>query len=293
VIQSPNKWWLPWCVAVAAALALGSPIGAQNPLDWSRPTEPFRIVGNVYWVGTYDLSSYLITSPDGHIVINTGLADSVPQIRANIETLGFRVADVRILTATHAHWDHVAGLAALEKMTGASVQMSAPDADVLESGGKSDFRWGKDPQAWFDPVAVDRRLADGDTIRLGANVLTLRLHAGHSKGASSFTFTVRDGARDYRVGIINMGSINPGVRVSGMPGFPDIGDAYARTFAAQKGLVLDVFLASHASQFGMHQKRKPGDPYDANRFVDAKGFRAAVDELEATFRKQLATERGR
>ena len=187
---------------------------------WSRPTEPFRIVGNVYWVGTYDLSSYLITSPDGHIVINTGLPDSVPQIRANIEQLGFKIADVKILTATHAHWDHVAGLAALKKITGASVYMSAPDADVLESGGKSDFRWGKDPQAWFDPVTVDRRLADGDTIRLGGNVLTLHLHAGHSKGASSFTFTVRDGTRDYRVGIINMGSINPGVRVSGMPGFP-------------------------------------------------------------------------
>jgi metallo-beta-lactamase class B len=285
-----NTQWLRWC-AVAVGLTLGSPLGAQAPPDWSRPTEPFRIVGNVYWVGTYDLSSYLITSAEGHIVINTGLADSVPQIRANIEKLGFRIADVKILTATHAHWDHVAGLAALKKMTGARVHMSAADADVLESGGKTDFRWGKDPQAWFDPVAVDRRLGDGDTIRLGDNSLTLHIHAGHSKGSSSFTFTARDGARDYRVGIINMGSINPGVRVSGMPGFPDIGDAYARTFAAQKALVLDVFLASHASQFGMHRKRKPGDTHHADRFVDPEGFRAAVDELEATFRKQLTTER--
>ena len=133
--------------------------------------------------------------------------------------------------------------------------MSAPDAD-LESGGKSDFRWGKDPQAWFDPVTVDRRLKDGETITLGGNALTMHLHAGHSKGAASFTFTVRDGTRDYRVGIINMGSINPGVKVSGMPGFTDIGEAYARTFAAQKALALDVFLASHASQFGMHRKRQ-------------------------------------
>jgi metallo-beta-lactamase class B len=162
-----NAPWLRWSAAVAVGLTFGSPLGAQDPPEWSRPTEPFRIVGNVHWVGTYDLSSYLITSPEGHIVINTGLADSVPQIRANIETLGFRLSDVKILTATHAHWDHVAGLAALKKMTGASVQMSAPDADVLESGGKSDFRWGQDPQAWFDPVAVDRRLADGDTIRRG------------------------------------------------------------------------------------------------------------------------------
>ena len=286
-----NIPWLRWCAIAAVALTLGSTVGAQGPAEWSRPTEPFRIVGNVYWVGTYDLSSYLITSPEGHIVINTGLPDSVSQIRGNIEKLGFRVADVKILTATHAHWDHVAGLAALKKMTGASVYMSAPDADVLESGGKTDFRWGKDPQAWFDPVAVDRRLKDGETITLGANALTMHLHAGHSKGSSSFTFTVREGAKDYRVGIINMGSINPGVRVSGMPGFPDIGEAYARTFAAQKALALDVFLSSHASQFGLHQKRKPGDAYNPDRFVDPKGLRAAVEELEASFRKQLATER--
>ncbi len=288
-----NTQWLPWCAVAAVGLTLGSLLGAQDPPEWSRPTEPFRIVGNVYWVGTHDLSSYLITSPEGHIVINTGLADSVSQIRSNIEELGFRVSDVKILTATHAHWDHVAGLAALKKLTGASVYMSAPDADVLESGGKTDFRWGKDPGAWFDPVAVDRRLNDGETIGLGANSLTMHIHAGHSRGASSFTFTVRDGARDYRVGIINMGSINPGVRVSGMPGFPDIGDAYARSFAAQKALVLDVFLSSHASQFGLHQKRKPGDAHNADRFVDLEGFRAAVDELEANFRKQLATERQR
>ena len=286
-----NTRWLRWCALGAAVLALGYSVGAQGRADWSRPTEPFRIVGNVYWVGTHDLSSYLITSPDGHIVINTGLPDSVSQIRANIERLGFRVADVKILTATHAHWDHVAGLAALKRMTGARVYMSAPDADVLESGGKADFRWGKDPETWFDPVTVDRRLADGETISLGANALAVHIHAGHTKGASSFTFTVRDGARDYRVGIINLGSINPGVRVSGMPGFPDIGDAYARTFAAQKALTLDVFLSSHASQFDLHRKRKPGDAYDPDRFVDPKGFRAAVDELEAGFRKQLAAER--
>jgi len=271
VIPFVNRHWRRWFAAAAACLTLASPLGAQDPPEWSRPTEPFRIVGNVYWVGTYDLSSYLITSPEGHIVINTGLRDSIAQIRANIEALGFRISDV--------------------KLTGARVYLSAPDADVLESGGKSDFRWGKDPQAWFDGVAVDRRLADGETITLGPNVLTIHLHAGHSKGASSFTFTVRDGEKDYRVGIVNMGSINPGVRVSGMPAFPDIGDAYARTFAAQKAMVLDVFLASHASQFGMHRKRRPGDAYDPDRFVDPRGFRAAVDELEAAFKKQLATER--
>ena len=98
-----NTRWLRWCAVAAAALTLASTLNAQAPAEWSRPTEPFRIVGNVYWVGTYDLSSYLITSPEGHIVINTGLPDSVAQIRANIEKLGFRISDVKILTATDAH----------------------------------------------------------------------------------------------------------------------------------------------------------------------------------------------
>jgi metallo-beta-lactamase class B len=264
---------------------------AQGNADWSRPFEPFRIVGNVYWVGTYDLSSYLITSPDGHIVINTGLADSVPQIRGNIEKLGFKVSDVKILTATHAHWDHVAGLAALKKLTGAQMYMSAPDADVLESGGRADFRWGDDPNARFDPVTVDRRLSHGDTIRLGGNELTVHIHAGHTKGASSFTFTVNDEGKSYRVGIVNLASINPGVRVSGMPKFPEIGEAYARTFAAQKAMALDVWLSSHASQFRLHEKHRPGDAYNPARFVDPAGFRAAVESLEKTYQQQLASER--
>jgi metallo-beta-lactamase class B len=278
-------------LAVAGgAILVTTQLASGTQADWSRPFEPFRIVGNVYWVGTYDLSSYLITSPEGHLVINTGLLDSVPQILGSIEKLGFKPSDVRILTATHAHWDHVAGLARLKKATGARVYMSAPDAEVLESGGRTDFRWGNDPSARFEPVTVDRRLQHGDRITLGGNDLTLHLHAGHTKGASSFTFTVADGGRSYSVGIINMGSINPGVRVSGMPQYPDIREAYARTFAAQKTLTLDIWLSSHASQFSMHDKHKRGDAYNPARFVDPAGFRAAVTSLEAVYLKQLATE---
>ena len=276
--------------AVASALLATAPLTAQGQADWSRPFEPFRIVGNVYWVGTYDLSSYLISSPEGHILINTGLVDSVPQILGNIERLGFKPIDVKILTATHAHWDHVAGLARLKKATGARVYMSVPDAELLESGGRTDFRWGDDPNARFEPVTVDRRLRHGDVITLGGNQLRLHVHAGHTKGASSFTFVVPDGDRSYRVGIINMPSINPGVRVSGMPRFPEIRDAYARTFAAQKALALDIWLASHASQFSLHDKHKPGAPYNPARFVDPTGYRAAVENLESVYLKQLAAE---
>ena len=266
-----------------SAQSVGSP-------DWVKPFPPFRLIGNVYWVGTYDLSTYLITTPAGHILINTGLPQTVPQITAGIEQLGFKVADVKILTATHGHFDHVAGLAELKRLTKAQMVMSEADAPLLESGGKTDFRWGDDPTARFEAVKVDRRLKDGDTIALGGVVLTAHHHPGHTKGATSFTLDVREDGRTYKVGIVNMGSINPGVRVRGMPLYPTIGADYARTFEKQKALTLDVFLASHAAQFRMHEKYTPGDAYRADRFVDPAGYRTGVQRMEGAYREQMAKE---
>jgi metallo-beta-lactamase class B len=230
--------------------------------------------------------------PDaGHILINTGFPETVPMIAAGVEQLGFKMTDVKILLATHAHADHVAGLAALKSQTGAQMWMSEADAASLEDGGKSDFRFGDSPETHFAPVEVDRALKDQDRIVLGGVTLTAHHHPGHTKGAKTFTLSVRDNGRDYRVVIANLGSINPGVTVNGMPKFPTIGDDYARTFAAQKALPVDVFLASHASQFRMHQKNEPGNPYDPNRFVDPQGFLAEVERLEKIYLEQLAKER--
>jgi metallo-beta-lactamase class B len=258
--------------------------------DWVKPFPPFRIAANVYWVGTWDLSTYLIATPQGHILINTGLAETVPQIKAGIEQLGFQLSDVKILTATHGHFDHVAGLAALQRLTHAQVVMSEPDAELLETGGKADFRFGDDPTARFEPVHVDRRLKNGDRIELGGVVLTAHHHGGHTKGATSFTFDVREAGRTYRVGIMNMASINPGVRVSGMPKFPGIAQAYAASFHDQKETKIDIFLASHAAQFDLHKKYAPGDPYRPDRFVDPVGFQSAVARLEKIYLDQLAKE---
>ena len=270
--------------------SLASAIAQQNA-EWRQPFPAFKFIGNVYWVGTYDLSTYLITTDAGHVLVNTGFEDTVPLIVAGVEQLGFDFDDVEILTATHAHGDHVAGLAELKRLTGAQLMMSEADAVLLEDGGVSDFRFGDPRNPSFEAVKVDRRLKDQDTIALGGVTLTAHHHPGHTKGATSFTLTVREGGRDYRVVIANMGSINPGVTVSGMPKYPTIGDDYARTFAAQKALPVDVFLASHAAQFGMHEKYKPGDAYDPNRFVDPQGYRAAVERLEKLYRDQLAQER--
>ena len=248
---------------------------AQGNPDWTRPFPPFRIIGNIYWVGSSDLSTYL------------------KQIKAGVEQLGFNLADTKILTATHGHYDHVAGLAELKRMTGARLIVSEPDKELFESGGRLDFRLGDSPEARFEPVKVDATFKDSDTIALGGTVLTAHHHPGHTKGATSFTLNVPEGGRTYRVVIANMPSINPGVTVSGMPKYPGIAEDYARTFKAQKDLPIDIWLASHASQFKLHEKYKPGDAYTPDRFVDPQGFKAAVEELEKAYRGQLARERAR
>jgi metallo-beta-lactamase class B len=274
-------------------LALASSSLAQDDPNWTRSFPPFRIIGNIYWVGSYDLSTYLITTPQGHILINTGIGDTARRIKASVEQLGFKLSDTRILSTTQGHYDHVAGLAALKRMTGARLVVSEPEKELLESGGKLDFRFGDTPEAQFEAVKVDGTLRDNDTIALGGTVLTAHHHPGHTKGSTSFTLNVQESGKTYRVVIANLGSINPGVTVSGMATYPGIADDYARTFKAQKDMAIDVFLASHASQFNLHQKYKPGDAFNPDRFVDPQGFKTAVEELEKTYRDQLARERAR
>jgi metallo-beta-lactamase class B len=267
---------------------------AQTDPDWTRPFPPFRIVGNIYWVGSYDLSTYLITTPEGNILINTGIGDTAKQIKASVEQLGFKMSDTKILTATHGHYDHAAGMAELKRMTGAKLVVEERDKELFESGGKTDFLFGDRPNFRFDPVTVDRTFNDNDTITLGGTVLTAHLHPGHTRGATSFTLNVQDGGKTYRVAIANMGSINPGTVLSGTrPSYPGIGDDYARTFRAQKDMAIDIWLASHASQFKMIEKHKPGDPYNPDRFVDPQGFKASVEQLEKAYQDQLARERAR
>lgn len=288
-----TRIFLRAALAVCVCLAAAVPTYAQTDRDWTRPFPPFQIVGNVYWVGSYDLSSYLITSPQGHILVNTGIGDTARQIKKSVEELGFKMSDVKILTATHGHYDHVAGMAELKRMTGARLLIAEQDKPLLETGGKADFRFGNTPSAQFEPVKVDETFADGGTITLGGTTLVAHLNAGHTKGATSFTLNVKDDGKTYRVLIANMGSINPGVKVSGMPNYPTIGQDYAQTFIKQKDMKIDIWLASHASQFQMHEKHQPGDPYAPGRFVDPTGFRAAVLRLEKAYLTQLSEERAK
>jgi metallo-beta-lactamase class B len=182
-------------------------------------------------------------------------------------------------------------MAEIKQLTGAQMLMHEGDVDLLESGGGQDFRFPEGRGSIYPPIKVDRRLKDGDRVRLGETELTVLHHPGHTKGATSFTYTTEDGGRKYEVLIVNMPSINPGVTVGYMPGYPQINEAYLTTLAKQKQLKPQVWVSSHAGHFDMHQKYKPGDPYDPNRFVDPEGYQKKIQSYERLFNEAYQRER--
>jgi metallo-beta-lactamase class B len=275
---------LPLFAIVACALA-------QPPDGFTTPFPAHRVVGNVYYVGTYDLACFLITTPDGNILINTGIDGSVPLIRSSIESLGFNFKDTKILLTTQAHYDHVAAMAEMKRLTGAKMLATDGDAPVLEDGGKSDYLF-TDPKFKFAPVKVDGRIKDGQKISLGGTELTAYLHPGHTRGSVSYGLTIAENGRSYHVLIANMGSINPGTILIGNKKYPQISDDYARTFREQKKLQCDVFLSSHASQYQLHDKWKPGQAYSPDTFVDPAGYKDAVGRAETAYIEWLAKEKG-
>lgn len=268
-------------------LALSTP-GAAQPNDWTRPFPGHRVIGNLYAVGTYDLGVFLITSEQGHILINTALEDSVPLIRRNIEAVGFRLEDVKILLTMQAHWDHSAALAEIKQITEAQMWATAGDAPVLSDGGFSDPHFGG--KVSFRPVQVDRILMDGEVIELGATRLTVVESPGHTAGSVSYTMRVHEGGRDYDVVIANMGTINAGKRLVVNPTYPGVAEDFAETFRTQKALDIDIWVAAHGSQYGLHEKYKPGQSYSPETFVDPEGFLAAVERLENLYLAQMAAE---
>ena len=275
---------------VAGCLVLGATalLSAQREA-WTRPFPGHRVIGNLYAVGTYDLAVFLIASDDGHILINTGLEDSTAQIRDNIESLGFRLEDVEILLQMQAHWDHTAALEEIKQITGAEMWATEDDAPVLEDGGFSDPHFGGEET--FKPITVDKIIADGELIELGAIRLTVLETPGHTAGSSSYLMEVSEGGRDYHVAIANMGTINPGKKLVVEPTYPGVADDFAETFRRQKALDVDVWVSAHGSQYGLHDKYEAGQAYSPDTFVDPDGFLAAVERLERLYLEQLASER--
>jgi len=253
---------------------------------WTKSYRPFRIAGNLYYVGTYDLACYLIITTGGNILINTGLASSESQIKNNIESLGFKFSDIKILLTTQAHYDHMGAMAAIKKSTGAQLMVDEKDADVLATGGSSDYALGKYGTT-FKPVKPDRLLYNNDTIKLGEKQLVILHHPGHTKGSCSFLFTVKDDQRSYRVLIANMPTIVTDKPFAAITTYPGIASDYAYTLKAMKNISFDIWLASHASQFELHNKRQPGDAYNPAAFIDQAGYDAALNDLQKQYDDKL------
>ena len=265
---------------VFAQQRISSPVGP--PENWVRPFEGFRVIGNLYGVGSYDLSVFLITTDDGHILINTGLRDSTQMIRNNIESLGFRLEDVKILLTQQAHWDHTAALAEIKEITGAEIWATVRDARVLEDGGFSDPHFGG--RESFRPVDVDKIIRDGEVIRLGELELTVHHHPGHTEGISSYSMAViGEDEEEYNVLVANMGTINNGKNLTVDPTYNGVAEDFIATYEKQKQLEVDVWVAAHNSQYNMHEKYRSGQPYNPQTFVDPAGFLRAIENLERRY----------
>jgi metallo-beta-lactamase class B len=270
-------------------LFVSSAFSQENP-DWTTLHTPFRIVGNVYYVGSKDLASYLITTPQGHILINSNLTTSVPQIQKSVEALGFHFKDVKILLISHGHWDHAAGSAEVVRLTGAKYMVMDADVPLIESGGKTDFQYGSEAGSQFPPVKVNRVLHDGDEVRLGGVVLVAHKTPGHTKGCTTWTMTVADGGKSYHVVIVGSPNVNTGYKLVKNAAYPGIAPDYEQTFRTLQSLPCDVFLGAHGAYFGMEAKYQRMKEGVANPFVDPEGYQSYVAERERTFRKELAKQ---
>lgn len=250
--------------------------------EWSKPYPAFQIAGNLYYVGTYDLACYLITTPQGHILINTGLAASTSLIKSSVEALGFKFNDIKILLTTQAHFDHMGAMAEIKRITGAQMMVDSRDSSVVVDGGNSDYAFGGNGSS-YEPVKVDRSLHNGDTITLGNMHLVMLHHPGHTKGSCSYLFDVKDKKKSYRVLIANMPTIVTEKSFSAIPTYPEIAKDYEYTLNALKKQSFDLWLSSHASQFGLHTKHKPGDKYNPAAFRDRKGYDAQIRNLQKQY----------
>lgn len=277
-------------IFILVLAAAGSVFAQANP-DWTEPFPPFRIAGNLYYVGSKGLANYLVTTPQGNMLINSDLEANVPLIEASIEKLGFKFKDTKILLISHAHWDHDAGSAMIKEMTGAAYMVMDADVPVVESGGKSDFAYGNSATTLYRPTKVDRVLHDGDEVRLGGTVLVAHLTPGHTKGCTTWTMQVTDRGKTYNVVIVGSPNVNPGYKLVGNTSYPKIAEDYERMWRVLKSLPCDIFLGAHGSYFGLEEKYPLMKEGSATPFVDPSGYKNYIAQKEQDFRTELARQK--
>ncbi len=277
-------------VFILVLAATGSVFAQANP-DWTEPFPPFRIADNLYYVGSKGLANYLVTTPQGNILINSDLEANVPLIQASIEKLGFKFKDTKILLISHAHWDHDAGSAMIKEITGAKYMVMDADVAVVESGGKNDFEYGNSPTTLYRPAKVDRVLHDGDEVKLADALLVAHLTPGHTKGCTTWTMQITDRGKAYNVVMLGSPNVNPGYKLVDNKAYPEIAEDYERMWRVLKPLPCDIFLGAHGSYFGLEEKyalMKEGSP---NPFVDPSGYKKYIAQKEQDFRTELARQK--
>jgi metallo-beta-lactamase class B len=274
-----------WSLGAAAFAQQNQPANRPdpaNPPDWNAPFPAHRIIDNVYFVGTAQLGSFLITTPEGHILVNSDFESTVPSIRRSVEELGFEFGDIEILLGSHAHGDHMEADALVKELTGATVmamEQDVPALRAMQPGGK--------------PHPIDRVLRDGDEVTLGGTTLTAHRTPGHTKGCTSWGLDVRDDGNTYRALIVCSFGVNDNYTLVGNKDYPEIASDYVATFAKARALPVDVFLGSHGFFYGLPEKyeasrnRKNGQP---NPFVDRAGYLAHIATQEQRFKTMLEAQ---
>jgi metallo-beta-lactamase class B len=264
----------------------------------SIPDEPFHIAGNLYYVGATGMASFLITGPEGHVLIDGGWPQSAPLIIGSITKLGFRITDVKVLLNTHAHSDHAGGLREIQQASGAQLWVSEGDAEVMAAGGRGDLALGPLRFVYyvgglkFPAPRIDRRFKDQDTVRVGPITLTAHVTAGHTRGCTTWSFPVRDAGRELLAVDFCSLTLFPFVSLVGEESYPGIRADFERSFATLRALPTDIFLAPHTEMFQFERKRRESavaknavDP-----FIDRAGYLRIIERDEKRFREALAKQ---
>jgi metallo-beta-lactamase class B len=257
-----------------------APLKQAGKTDWNAPFPAHKVIGNVYFVGSAELASFLITTPQGHILINSDFEATVPVIRASVEKLGFKFTDIKILLGSHAHGDHMEGDAMVKELSGARVMAMEQDVPWLRKmtpGGK--------------PHPIDHILKDGEEVKLGGATLTAHLTAGHTPGCTTWTTKVDDNGKVYNVLIVCSVGVNPGTVLVNNKDYPSIAGDYARSFKVLRTMPVDVFLGAHGSFYGLQAKYAKLQGGGANPFIDLAGFKAYLDDKESAFTKELGAQK--
>ena len=269
-------------LVTASAQTKQAPLKQAGKTDWNAPFPPHKVIGNVYFVGSAELASFLITTPQGDILINSDFEATVPVIRASVEKLGFKFTDIKILLGSHAHGDHMEGDALVKELSGARVMAM-----------EQDVPWLRKMTPGNKPHPIDKILKDGEQVTLGGTTLTAHLTAGHTPGCTTWTTKVDENGKSYNVLIVCSVGVNPGTVLVNNKDYPSIAEDYARSFKVLRAMPVDVFLGAHGSFYGLQAKYAKLQAGGANPFIDPAGFKAYLDDKEKAFNTELAAQKSK